>query len=211
MEKIKIAKIVNAVGLRGEVKVYNYSDDRERFEDLDEIIVSGKQETVRKIQGVRYQGNMVILKLEGVNDRNAAEALKESDVYITEDDLRELPEDTFYVRDLIGMKVIDEEGKDSEEEKNMMRFAGKNVLVTGAAVGIGRAFHYAGKLGARLHNTAEEALNSAEYSREDTAYREYLVKLSKVPDRMTTVSGRRHAQERAEFMREFFRRMNEGK
>ena len=108
MEKIKIAKIVNAVGLRGEVKVYNYSDDRERFEDLEEIIVSGKQETVRKIQGVRYQGNMVILKLEGVNDRNAAEALKESDVYITEDDLRELPEDTFYVRDLIGMKVIDE-------------------------------------------------------------------------------------------------------
>ena len=78
------------------------------------------------------------------------------------------------------------------------------------AVGIGRAFHYAGKLGARLHNTAEEALNSSEYSREDTAYREYLVKLSKVPDRMTTESGKRHAQERAEFMREFFRRMNEG-
>ena len=78
------------------------------------------------------------------------------------------------------------------------------------AVGIGRAFHYAGKLGARLHNTAGEALNSAEYSREDTAYREYLVKLSKVPDRMTTDSGKRHAQERAEFMREFFRRMNAG-
>lgn len=78
------------------------------------------------------------------------------------------------------------------------------------AVGIGRAFHYAGKLGARLHNSAEEALNSSEYSREDTAYREYLVKLSKVPDRMTTDSGKRHAQERAEFMREFFRRMNEG-
>lgn len=78
------------------------------------------------------------------------------------------------------------------------------------AVGIGRAFHYAGKLGARLHNTAEEALNSSEYSREDTAYREYLVKLSKVPGRMTTESGKHHAQERAEFMREFFRRMNDG-
>lgn len=78
------------------------------------------------------------------------------------------------------------------------------------AVGIGRAFHYAGKLGARLHNTASEAMNSAEYSREDTAYREYLVKLRKVPDRMATASGRRHALERAEFMHEFFRRMNEG-
>ncbi len=108
MEKIKIAKIVNAVGLRGEVKVYNYSDDRERFEELDEIIISGKTESIKKISGVRYQGNMVILKLEGVNDRNAAEALKDTDVCITEDDLRELPENTFYVRDLIGMKVIDE-------------------------------------------------------------------------------------------------------
>ncbi|MBE6025932.1 MAG: 16S rRNA processing protein RimM [Firmicutes bacterium] len=109
MEKIKIAKIVNAVGLKGEVKVYNYSDVRERFEELDEIIISGKkQESVKKILNVRYQGNMVILSLEGIDDRNKAEAVKDFDVYITEDDLKELPEDTFYVRDLIGMKVIDE-------------------------------------------------------------------------------------------------------
>ncbi len=108
MEKIRIAKIVNAVGLKGEVKVYNYSDVRERFEELDEIIISGKkQEYTKKILNVRYQGNMVILSLEGIDDRNKAEAVKDFDVFITEDDLRELPEDTFYVRDLIGMKVID--------------------------------------------------------------------------------------------------------
>jgi uncharacterized protein len=46
------------------------------------------------------------------------------------------------------------------------------------AIGIGRAFLFAGNNGARLHNTKEEALNSKEYSKEDTAYREYLVKLS---------------------------------
>ena len=109
MEKIKIAKIVNAVGLKGEVKVYNYSDVRERFEELDEIIISGKKrESVKKILSVRYQGNMVILSLEGIDDRNKAEAVKDFDVYITENDLRELPEDTFYVRNLIGMRVIDE-------------------------------------------------------------------------------------------------------
>lgn len=51
---------------------------------------------------------MVILKLEGVSDRNAAEALRDADVFITEEDLKELPEDTYYIRDLIGMKVIDE-------------------------------------------------------------------------------------------------------
>ena len=78
------------------------------------------------------------------------------------------------------------------------------------AVGIGRAFHFAGKLGARLHNTEAEALGSPAYGREDTAYREYLVKLRLVPGRMTTDAGRRHARERAEFMHEFFRRMNGG-
>ncbi|MBO4631235.1 MAG: HD domain-containing protein [Lentisphaeria bacterium] len=78
------------------------------------------------------------------------------------------------------------------------------------AVGIGRAFHYAGRLGARLHNTEAEARNSPEYSREDTAYREYLVKLCHIPERLMTVSGRKHARDRADFMHEFFRRMNVG-
>ena len=64
--------------------------------------------TPYEIQNVRYQKNIVILKLRGVDDRNAAEALKERDIYITEADLPELPNDTFYVRDLIGCEVRDE-------------------------------------------------------------------------------------------------------
>ena len=64
--------------------------------------------TPYEIQNVRYKKNIVILKLRGVDDRNAAEALKERDIYITEADLPELPDDTFYVRDLIGCEVRDE-------------------------------------------------------------------------------------------------------
>ena len=78
------------------------------------------------------------------------------------------------------------------------------------AVGTGRAFYFAGRLGARLHNTREEALQAAEYSRGDTAYREYLVKLRHVPGRMLTRSGRELAQDRAVFMEEFFYRMEQG-
>ena len=106
MEKIKIGTVVNAVALRGEVKVYHFSDYKERFEELDEVIIErkGKGKTY-EIEKVRYQKDMVILKLAGVDDRNAAEALKEHDVMITEADLRDLPEDTFYVRDLIGCSV----------------------------------------------------------------------------------------------------------
>ncbi len=107
MEKIKIGQIVNAVALKGEVKVYNYSGYKERYEELKDVFVD---DTRRRIEGVRYQNNVVILKLSGIDDRDAAEAAKGSYIYITEEDLPELPEDTFYIRDLIGMDVETAEG-----------------------------------------------------------------------------------------------------
>lgn len=110
MEKIKIGKIVNAVALRGEVKIYHYSDYKERFEDFDSIIVEGRKGSKEyEIENIRYQKDVVIAKLKGVDDRTGAENLKESDVFITEEELRSLPEDTFYIRDLIGCVVKDQQ------------------------------------------------------------------------------------------------------
>ncbi|NLD10714.1 MAG: 16S rRNA processing protein RimM [Clostridiales bacterium] len=103
-KRITIGKIVNAVGIRGEVKVYNYSGFKDRYENLDRIITD-KGEFV--IDGVRHQQHMIVLKLNGVDDRNAAEALKGTVVYMTEDYLMELPDDEFYIRDLIGADVFD--------------------------------------------------------------------------------------------------------
>ncbi len=113
MENIKIGKIVNAVALRGEVKVYHYSDRKERFAELSRILIKQKSGMIPyTIEKVRYQKDMVILKLKGVDDRNGAEALKELDVFITDDDLVDLPDDTFYVRDLIGCIAINiDDGK----------------------------------------------------------------------------------------------------
>ncbi len=75
------------------------------------------------------------------------------------------------------------------------------------AVGIGRAFHFAGRIGARLHNQKEEALHSKNYSREDTAYREYLVKLQYIHENMLTAEGRRLAASRHRFMTDYFTRI----
>ena len=77
------------------------------------------------------------------------------------------------------------------------------------ATGLGRAFLFAGSCGARLHNTEEEALGGQPYGPEDTAYREYLVKLRRLPQAMLTPAGRRLAEERLRFMAEFFRRLDE--
>lgn len=137
MEKIKIGTIVNAVALRGEVKVYHFSDYKERFEELDEVIVErkGKGKTY-EIEKVRYQNDMVILKLKGVDDRNAAEALKESDILITEADLRDLPEDTFYVRDLIGCTVFNAEtGAEIGTIKDVLQNSAQDIYVIKTASG----------------------------------------------------------------------------
>jgi uncharacterized protein len=76
------------------------------------------------------------------------------------------------------------------------------------AVGIGRAFLFAGEVGARLHNPDIVVGRTKPYTREDTAYREFLVKLSKIKGRMFTCEGRRIARERHGFMLEFFDRLN---
>lgn len=76
------------------------------------------------------------------------------------------------------------------------------------AVGIGRAFLFAGQTGARLHNDSEvDILACKPYSKEDTAYREFKFKMSKVKDKMLTQEGKRLAEERHDFMELFFQRL----
>jgi uncharacterized protein len=76
------------------------------------------------------------------------------------------------------------------------------------AVGIGRAFLFAGQTGARLHNDTDvDILDCKPYSREDTAYREFKFKMSKIKDRMLTPEGKRLAEERHVFMEVFFDRL----
>jgi uncharacterized protein len=76
------------------------------------------------------------------------------------------------------------------------------------AVGIGRAFLFAGEVGARLHNKDRDLSKTLPYTREDTAFREFMVKLRWIKDRMHTAEGRRIAAERHKFMVDFFDRLN---
>ena len=74
------------------------------------------------------------------------------------------------------------------------------------AVGVARAFLFAGEVGARLHNPDLDAESSRPYSIDDTGYREFKVKLCKIKDRMLTAEGRKWAGERHAFMDDFFNR-----
>jgi uncharacterized protein len=76
------------------------------------------------------------------------------------------------------------------------------------AVGIGRAFLFAGEVGARVHNKDTDISKTLPYTEEDTAYREYMVKLKHIKDRIFTQEGRRIAEGRHKFMVEFFARLD---
>ena len=73
------------------------------------------------------------------------------------------------------------------------------------AVGIGRAFMCAWELWAKLHNDKwVDVENTPEYSKDDTAYREYVVKLRKIKDKMFTETGKKLAEKRHNLMENFF-------
>ena len=107
MENVQIGIIVNAAGLKGEVKLFSYSAPQKRYEELGRVFVDGEE---HKIEKVRYVKNAVVLKLSGINDRDAAEGAKGKGVFIKASDLPVLSEGTFYIRDMIGLLVFDDTG-----------------------------------------------------------------------------------------------------
>lgn len=76
------------------------------------------------------------------------------------------------------------------------------------ATGIGRAFYFAREVGARLHDPYVDPSTTRSYSVDDSAYREYLIKLQHLPDRMLTQEGKRMAEGRHAFMSAFFDQLN---
>lgn len=77
------------------------------------------------------------------------------------------------------------------------------------AIGIGRAFLFAGEVGAKLHNPLVSPEDTSPYTVEDTAYREFRLKLLKIKNRLLTNEGRRLGRERHAFMEGFFKRFLE--
>lgn len=98
-------------GLLGEVKVQPWTDDVTRFSQLKDCLVVSSDEKHRTpavVEGVRYiNNNQVLLKLRGCDDRNEAEKLKGSYISVLREQAVELPEDTWFICDLLGCEVHD--------------------------------------------------------------------------------------------------------
>lgn len=117
MDTIKLGKITAPQGIKGEVRVYPYTDELTRFSEIESVLLDGQK---RKIQNARYMKNMAVLKLEGVDDRNMAESLRNKELLLAKEDLWEQPEDTYFIDDLLGCAVASEDGADVGTLKNII-------------------------------------------------------------------------------------------
>jgi len=107
-ETVLIGKVGSPVGIKGEVRITLYAQDSTNLKEGKVLLLERAGKTIdAAIRRLRYQKDRPVVKLDGIDDRNAAEEIRGMDVSIYASDLEELPEGEHYVRDLIGCKVID--------------------------------------------------------------------------------------------------------
>ena len=125
----RIGQIVNTQGLKGEVRVYPYTDDINRFDELDYFYIDKNLNNKYEVERVRYKGNMVIMKIKGIDSIELAEKLKTKNMYISREQGRELDEGEFFVSDLIGLDVFTVDGEKVGVLKDVLQHAINDVYV----------------------------------------------------------------------------------
>lgn len=129
MEKnafIEAGRIVNTHGVQGEVKIEVWLDSPKFFKSFKRLYTAGSQEL--KVLSARTHKDFVIAKLEGVEDVNAAMALKNKVVSIRRADAA-LPHGAFFLQDILGARVVDEDGNEIGVLEDVMETPASNIYV----------------------------------------------------------------------------------
>ena len=112
-DTLRVGVITSTHGVKGEVKVFPTTDDAGRFKQLKEVLLdTGKERIPMEIQQVKFFKNMVILKFKGYDSINDIEIYKGKDLLVTRDHAVKLGPDENFIVDLIGLKVMTDEGEE---------------------------------------------------------------------------------------------------
>lgn len=107
-KEIVIGKIVAPHGVRGDIRIMPLTDRPEQFLNLSYLLLEdGRQLTIK---AARFHKRMVLVSTKEITTMNDAELLRDKKILIRAEDLPPLEEGRFYVADLIGLPVFDEEG-----------------------------------------------------------------------------------------------------
>ena len=129
MEKkalIEAGRIVNTHGVQGEVKIEVWLDSPRFFKSFKRLVLDSGEEL--KVLGAKTHKGFVIARLEGADDVNAAMRLKGKTVSVRREDAA-LPKGAFFLQDILGAKVVDENGAEIGTLVDVMETPASNIYV----------------------------------------------------------------------------------
>ena len=125
---LQVGIITSTHGVRGEVKVYPTTDDPRRFRRLREVVLdTGREKLNLEIEGVKFFKQFVILKFKGLDNINDIEKYRQKSLYVTRKNAVRLQRDEYFIADLIGLKVLDEDGTELGTVKDVIETGANDV------------------------------------------------------------------------------------
>lgn len=129
-DMLQVGVITSTHGVRGEVKVFPTTDDLARFKKLKKVVLdTGKETLPLEIAGVKFFKQFVILKFKGIDNINDIEKYRQCPLLVTREDAVPLEEDEYYIADMIGMKVVTEDGEEFGTLKDVMETGANDVYI----------------------------------------------------------------------------------
>lgn len=126
----RVGVIANTHGIRGEVKVFPTTEEPKRFEGMKEIILdTGAEKITLEIARVRFFKNLVILKFKGIDDINDIEKYKGKDLLVSRENAIPLEEGEYYIADILGARVVTEDGREFGRLKDVLSTGANDVYV----------------------------------------------------------------------------------
>ena len=122
---LEAGRIVNTHGVRGEVKIQPWADSPEFLKDFGTLYIDGAPV---KVRSARVHKACVIASLEDIDDVNGAMRLKGKLVSIDRRDAK-LPEGGYFIQDIIGARVVDENGAEVGTLAEVLNLPGSDVYV----------------------------------------------------------------------------------
>lgn len=128
MKYIVVGKIVNTHGIRGDIKIYPHTNDIERFSILKRAYI-GEDKLPVEIENVKYHKGMILLKLKDFNNINEVLKFKDEFLFVDEINKVKLPEDNYFIYELIDCRVFDTTGNLLGHIKDVLQNSSNDVYI----------------------------------------------------------------------------------
>ena len=130
VEFFRIGKFVTTRGLKGELKLYSYTDNIDRFEELDYFFVGDDRTKTYELERTsKISNDMVIIKIKGYDTIESVQKFLQKDVYVDRDNTYELEEDELLIVDMIGMRVETVGGEYLGQLEDVLQYSANDVYI----------------------------------------------------------------------------------